>query len=178
MSSPNVDDTAIYFRTDSPPCLPYSVRVWTPRPMPPSTAVKSMFPERLKDRREELELTQKEVGERVGTTNSAVSKWEEGSREPQFTTLIRLAGVLHVSVEWLIGTDGAPTPPRPHLRLEEGRRLVRCAREIVEALVSLLPDGDEQEEAERRLAAGAPDARRQSAPGLPTRPAAKRRGRP
>ncbi len=178
MSSMNMAESAISFRPGSPPWPRDSDRVLPTRPMPASTPVKSMFPERLKDRREELELTQKEVGERVGKTNSAVSKWEEGSREPEFTTLIRLAGVLHVSVEWLIGTDGAPTPPRPHLRLEEGRRLVRCAREIVEALVSLLPDGDEQEEFQRRAAVGGQDEPHRSVAESPLRPASKRRGRP
>jgi transcriptional regulator with XRE-family HTH domain len=148
--------------------------------MPLSQPVKSMFPERLAARREELELTQKEVGERVGKSNSAVSKWEEGSREPEFGTLIRLAAVLHVSVEWLIGTDGAPTPPRPHLRLEEGLRLVKCAREIVEALVSLLPDGDEQEAWTRRLAAEAAQDALSHRSGVesPIRPTARRQRRP
>jgi len=174
LDTPSTDNTHL-----SPPCQVFSRHHGRIVQMPPSHPVKSMFPERLAARREELELTQKEVGERVGKSNSAVSKWEEGSREPDYTTLIRLAAVLHVSVEWLIGTDGAPSPPRPHLRLEEGKRLIRSAREIVEALVSLLPDGDEQDEWMKQLAEeAAPDAPRRSGGQSPLRPASRRRGRP
>ena len=54
-------------------------------------------------------LTQEELGKRIGATQSLVTNYECGRREPGVRYLLRLARVLNVSVDWLVG---AP-PPKP-----------------------------------------------------------------
>ena len=53
-------------------------------------------------RRKEIGLTQKELAERLGVTNKAVSKWETGGGMPDVSVLETLAGVLEVSVDELL----------------------------------------------------------------------------
>lgn len=56
-------------------------------------------------------LTQKELAERMGTTQPAVARLERGERLPTVDTLYRLATVL--GVEFLI-TSREPLTVRPH----------------------------------------------------------------
>lgn len=57
-------------------------------------------------KRRDIGLTQDEVGEKLGFTGKAVSKWERGLCFPDVDTLHALAGILHCRVESLInGTE-------------------------------------------------------------------------
>ena len=53
-------------------------------------------------RRKEIGLTQKELAERLGVTNKAVSKWETGGGMPDVSVLETLADALEVSVDELL----------------------------------------------------------------------------
>ena len=44
-------------------------------------------------------LTQKDLADQIGTTQSAVAKWENGTNIPKIDTVQRLAGVLGVNFE-------------------------------------------------------------------------------
>ncbi len=61
------------------------------------------FAERLKEARLEMGLTRRELAERCGTLERNFSYWELGQRECDFDMLIKLATVLNVSVDYLIG---------------------------------------------------------------------------
>ena len=52
--------------------------------------------------RKEHNWTQKELGEKLGVTDKAVSKWENGSSDPSTSNLIALAKLFNVSPEDLI----------------------------------------------------------------------------
>jgi transcriptional regulator with XRE-family HTH domain len=52
--------------------------------------------------RKSLPLTQKEIAERLGVTNKAVSKWETGEGYPEITILPALAEILGVTVDELL----------------------------------------------------------------------------
>ncbi len=49
--------------------------------------------------RTDANLTQRELAERLGTSQSAIAKWENGTNIPKIDTLQRLAGVLGVKFE-------------------------------------------------------------------------------
>lgn len=66
-----------------------------------------MLEERLKQLRKEMGLTQSDLAARLGITQQAVGKWETGVSSPDPATLMQLAEVLQVSVDFLLGRAGA-----------------------------------------------------------------------
>ena len=70
-----------------------------------------MFPQRLKQLRKELGLSQKSLSEHLGVTQQAVGKWETGRSSPDPTTLARLAELLETSADYLLGISEQPTEP-------------------------------------------------------------------
>lgn len=76
--------------------------------------------EEMKDRiaaaRKLAGLTQEQLGELLGVTRQAVSKWESGQTVPDAVTVARLCEALHVSADYvLLGKEpeegGGQTPP-------------------------------------------------------------------
>lgn len=61
-----------------------------------------MFGEILKKLRKERKMTQSQLAEMFGYSHVAVVKWENGSREPDFATLIKLSEFFGVSIDFLI----------------------------------------------------------------------------
>ena len=57
--------------------------------------------ENIKNRREELKLSQEYVADQLGITRQAVSKWETGQSEPTASNLIQLAEVFEISLSEL-----------------------------------------------------------------------------
>jgi DNA-binding XRE family transcriptional regulator len=55
--------------------------------------------ERVADRRRELGLSQTEVAELVGTTQSAIARLESGARPPRIDTLLRIAEALDCDLQ-------------------------------------------------------------------------------
>ena len=61
-----------------------------------------MFKDKLKKLREEANLTQKELGEKIFASRSAVSKWELGNGIPSDINLEAICKLFGVSEEWLL----------------------------------------------------------------------------
>ncbi len=59
--------------------------------------------ERIKSRRKELRITQKELGDRIGFTKSSISRIEHGSRVVSIENINKIASVLEVDQKWLLG---------------------------------------------------------------------------
>ena len=57
---------------------------------------------RLKELRKNKGLSQKEVAEDLNYSNSCISDWETGRREPSINDLIKLSGYYKVSVDYII----------------------------------------------------------------------------
>lgn len=60
------------------------------------------FARRIVEMRKSRGLSQKELGELVGVSNKAVSKWETGEALPQMKTIIRLASIFETTTEVLL----------------------------------------------------------------------------
>src|SRR5919108_2896355 len=62
------------------------------------------------DRRKDLELSQAELAELVGTTQSAIARLEGGGRPPRIDTLLRIADA--VGCDLLVDLKPRVNPPR------------------------------------------------------------------
>ena len=60
---------------------------------------------KLKALRQQAGLTQKQLGERIGTTKATISYYELSERTPSPEVLIKLAGAFHVSTDFLLGIE-------------------------------------------------------------------------
>lgn len=69
----------------------------------------SIFDKRLKELRQKYGLSQAQVAKMTSLTKVAISAYENGTREPSFDTLIRLASIFGVSTDYLLGATKDPT---------------------------------------------------------------------
>ena len=51
-------------------------------------------------------LTQKDLGKILGVSDGAVANYENGKREPNLETVLRLADLFGVTTDWLLGREG------------------------------------------------------------------------
>ena len=63
------------------------------------------LPEKIKNYRKEMELTQEGLAEAIGVTVGAVSKWENGNNVPDILTLMQLANFFNISMDELVGLE-------------------------------------------------------------------------
>lgn len=64
-----------------------------------------MFNKRLREMRIKRCLTQQKLADLINVALRTYQCYEEGSRSPCYQTLISLADVLNVSIDWLLGRD-------------------------------------------------------------------------
>lgn len=62
----------------------------------------------LRKLREAKGLTQPELAELFGSTQSAISNYESGTREPDISLLMRFAEYFDVTVDYLVGSTDLP----------------------------------------------------------------------
>ena len=67
--------------------------------------------ERLKLLRTSANLTQKEIASRLGVERSTYVKYERGNSDPPSSTLVRLADMFGVSVDYLLAHDTPSAGP-------------------------------------------------------------------
>ena len=77
------------------------------------------FNENLKCAREKKGLSQKEVAEGIGVAKSTYSLYESGNREPNVQTIKKIADLLNVSADDLLGINDEPQTIAAHFDGEE-----------------------------------------------------------
>lgn len=65
----------------------------------------SLFSTRLKMLRKQKQLTQQELGDVLGVTQTTCAKWENGRTEPTLENVIKLAIFLDTTTDYLLGMD-------------------------------------------------------------------------
>ena len=65
---------------------------------------------RLRDLREDADLTQDELVQILGMPKTTYTNYEQGKREPPFSLIIRLAEMYNVSIDYIAGLTNTPTP--------------------------------------------------------------------
>lgn len=80
-------------------------------------------------------LTQEELGDKVGVSSQAVSKWETDSSVPDVMLLVKIANLFDISVDELLGND----------RIKETPQIVPVAerRPIDKMILKIIIDSDE-----------------------------------
>lgn len=62
-----------------------------------------MFGERLKELREDLKITQEELGNLINVSKQAISQYERDENQPSFENLVKIADKFDVSLDYLLG---------------------------------------------------------------------------
>lgn len=58
---------------------------------------------KIRELREEFQMTQKELAEKLSSAQRNVSNWENGVNEPDLDTVVKLCEIFHVGLEELFG---------------------------------------------------------------------------
>jgi len=68
----------------------------------------NIFKERLKHLQTTYHLSLSELGECIGVQKTAVALYESGKNMPSFETLINIANLFGVTIDWLVGRSDIP----------------------------------------------------------------------
>ena len=63
------------------------------------------FSQRLRELRQDKGLSMKQLAKELGTTDAAVSNWENGITEPKISYLKSIAVYFNVTADYLIGLE-------------------------------------------------------------------------
>lgn len=112
------------------------------------------FPRKLKLARTQADLSQAELGEKIGVTVKSVNAYENGRATPRKTTLRKLAKALCVTVEYLVNDDvnDPETGMQNEMRIDAarsrfGEKGAREMSELLERNTAFLAGGDVDQEA-------------------------------
>ena len=75
------------------------------------------FSERLKELRKKANFTQVEVAEKLGISQPAYASWERGVKKPTQDNLVKIAQILNVSVDYLVGNSEEITDELDNIEL-------------------------------------------------------------
>ena len=64
-----------------------------------------VFPQRLRELRQDKHLSMKQLAKELNTTDAAISNWENGVNEPKISYLIAIAKFFGVSADYLLGLE-------------------------------------------------------------------------
>ena len=75
------------------------------------------FSERLKKLRKQAGLTQVELAGKLGIVQSSYADWERGKKKPTQANLVKIAQILNVSVDYLVGNSEEKTDELENIEL-------------------------------------------------------------
>ncbi len=92
--------------------------------------------QRIQELRKQHNLSQEALGEKLGVSRQAISRWEMDGAVPEVDKLIAMSKLFGVSLDELLGLS---KPARPQVRQWPRRKLVSAAGLIVILLLCALP---------------------------------------
>jgi transcriptional regulator with XRE-family HTH domain len=113
---------------------------------------KATFGDRLVAAREKANLSQQDLAKRLGVKNSTIKSWENDNSEPRANRLSMLAGLLNVSITWLISAEGSGVEA-PEKSDEMSNDLLDTLKELTALRVNLLKNIDRINNIEKKLRA-------------------------
>lgn len=84
--------------------------------------------------RRRKELTQNELGERLGVSFQAVSKWERGETLPDTAILLDIADILETTVDYILAGDRVVVNYRGRMTVDEMREGILSLKRMGELL--------------------------------------------
>lgn len=84
-----------------------------------------VFAERLKKARTDAGLNQSDLAQQLGVGQNAISNYERGST-PKLETAVRIAEILHVSLDWLLGLEPSPSQNDSKIFLDGLLERMKC----------------------------------------------------
>ena len=111
---------------------------------------KATFGDRLVAAREKANLSQQDLAKRLGVKNSTIKSWENDNSEPRANRLSMLAGMLNVSITWLISAEGSGVEA-PEKSDEMSNDLLDALKELTALRVNLLKNIDRINNIEKKL---------------------------
>lgn len=91
------------------------------------------FPNRLKDLRNKMNLTQAELAKKLSLTRASVNAWEMGLSAPSTPFIVELSRLFNVSTDYLLGLDDTAVIRTDDLSDEEVAVIlntVKCFRNL------------------------------------------------
>lgn len=85
----------------------------------------------IREFREELGLTQKDLADEIGNSQRNVSNWENGTSEPDCETILLLSETLNVSIDELFGKESVAINNQPLMSVEYS--LLKSVRKLTDA---------------------------------------------
>lgn len=82
------------------------------------------FQDRLRELREERNLTQQELGQIIGVSKSTIAMYEQGKRKPKFEIQEALADYFNVDLDYLTGRSDKTTVAMPVKDAKPQRRFL------------------------------------------------------
>ncbi|MDA9612839.1 helix-turn-helix domain-containing protein [Paracoccaceae bacterium] len=113
---------------------------------------KATFGDRLVAAREKANLSQQDLAKRLGVKNSTIKSWENDNSEPRANRLSMLAGLLNVSITWLISAEGSGVEA-PEKSDEMSNDMLDALKELTALRVNLLKNIDRINNIEKKLRA-------------------------
>lgn len=109
------------------------------------------FPQRLRQLRRGLKMTQGTLADKVGVSKSSIAMYERGEREPSVDALEAIASALGVSLDYLRGKSdtGEPAQRCNTIRIagRDGSFVARSLTDeqvdVLMALIAQLPDAQD-----------------------------------
>lgn len=92
--------------------------------------METVFSERLKQARASTKMTQAQLGGMCKLSSTSIAAYENGQKVPRITTAAKLASVLNVSLDWLMGLDDKQS--------QHPRTLGDCARLLVDMVTFIV----------------------------------------
>lgn len=93
---------------------------------------------RLKELRVLKGWNQEYVAKEANTTRVSISRYETGIREPDYETLLNLAHLYNVSVDYILGNTDNPTPPTEKEQKETSAKAKDDVGELLDDILEML----------------------------------------
>lgn len=111
------------------------------------------FGDRIAGAREAAGLTQDQMAKRLGVRLTTVQAWEDDAAEPRANRLQMMAGMLNVSIRWLLTGegDGLEAPANPGTLSDSAQAALRDLSRIRAQMLALATDMGQMEKRLRHL---------------------------